>query len=132
MAPDTTVDPFSPLPEARVRPVDILACELGFRAKGGKRVAGDSPEANFSKSEIQLAHQIVADTDDIDNHLGIRTVADNEAPSPAIPRSYLILYKTMMFRFIAEGERAARQLSWYKAGFWLVLGIAVAQHFLAR
>lgn len=84
-------------------------------------------EADFSRDELNAAHDVVKYTEAVDSKLQIEVLEEGTVVS----RDVLATYKTLLYRTLCNGERVQLELARYKQvcivlgiGFVVVAGIA--------
>jgi hypothetical protein len=97
------------------------------------------PEA-IDRNEVRVAIETIRELNDIDANLNVQTIPDNQvkylnyAGQIPIPRSVMLLYKSLMFNLHAEGDKVARWGSMWKAVgvAFIIISVIEAGMLLAR
>ena len=92
------------------------------------------PEPDMiDKHEIKIALETVRQLNDIDCNMRVQIIPDNDvrflnyAGQIPIPRSVMLIYKSLMFNIHAEGDKVARWGSWWKGCAFVFGAIATIE-----
>lgn len=94
----------------------------------------------IDKDEIKIAIETIRQLNDIDANLHLQIIPDNDVrflnygKQIPIPRSVMLIYKSLMFNLHNEGDKVARWGSWWKTVgvAFIVISVIEAMMLLAR
>lgn len=125
--------PFDDYNDDPLVPVPITANDLFlFRERGLHGADAPMPNPNqIRKDEFLMAHALLADMDTIESRLNVKTVELDDVTTDTdgavlIPRPVALIYKSLMYNLMIQGNLGARWGSWWKGWAFGIGAYAIA------